>query len=473
MKNAIKIAVVAHHSDNSSNASGNLDNKWVTAFSQLLKLRLGQLINRTILVEQFFPSDMAGGSSTETKSFDYVIAVYSQWFIRSQECIDYVKFLLGNENETRLWVVSMQSLNPALYPSALKPDQIFQFWRNQGQEGKSFLYQTLSTNDKSYWSLIDDMANMVSLKIKEKQVKNAQNKNRFTVYLAEVSEDLQDYYDILKRELLDMDVRVLPESPLSRNIAELTAEVRAAVSSSELSLHCLGAEYGFIPAGSNRSLIEIQNDIAEEYFSTHDGKRLVWIPENCKSADEKQSLLLEETKSLKKKSSNTEVIVGVVELYKSIVMNYIRELRELQEGSKQNKKIAKNQLYVICDYNDHDWYEEIEKNIGNSQLNVVSSAFEPNERALRETHVNFLNSTDSVLFVYEAGNEKWLNIRIADLQRARSYGREKGEIPYSIAVGRKKKSKIKQLESLDCEVFDLTSKSFNSELKSWIQQHKN
>jgi hypothetical protein len=113
---------------------------------------------------------------------------------------------------------------------------------------------------------------------------------------------------------------VLPETALPTQISEFNAALKALLLQCDFSVHMLGTDYGSIPEGSNRSNVEIQNDLAEEWLSKEDKKRLLWVPEGIIPTDERQRILIDDAKTSMKSTGSAEVVVGVIEIFKSVGM---------------------------------------------------------------------------------------------------------------------------------------------------------
>src|SRR5438552_4110531 len=109
----------------------------------------------------------------------------------------------------------------------------------------------------------------------------------------------------LRRELQDRGYLVVPDRPLPDSAPELAVAVRADLEKSKLSVHTIGAKYGRVPEGELRSVVAIQNAIAQERAIP----RILWIPVGVEAVDPRQEAFLASVRQ----HSGSEDAVEVVE----------------------------------------------------------------------------------------------------------------------------------------------------------------
>src|SRR5262249_11648730 len=158
--------------------------------------------------------------------------------------------------------------------------------------------------DQRYWEKLDDLARDIARLLESlKQEKSSANSANLqpqsaavdsqeprpsvspsdatAVYLAEVTDDLDDYRDQLRRTLSQQGIRVLPESPLAPQSPDFADAMRQCLRSAVLSVHMVGQYYGKKLAGE-RSLTHIQCDlaaeIAREAKPAQPFSRFIWTP---------------------------------------------------------------------------------------------------------------------------------------------------------------------------------------------------
>ena len=84
------------------------------------------------------------------------------------------------------------------------------------------------------------------------------------VYLAETTADLKEDREAIRRDLQQHGYTVLPACGLPMVCPDVTAKVTADLAQCRMSIHPIGGAYGLVPEGDDKSLIEIQNDLAIE-----------------------------------------------------------------------------------------------------------------------------------------------------------------------------------------------------------------
>src|SRR5262249_19356720 len=91
-----------------------------------------------------------------------------------------------------------------------------------------------------------------------------------TVYLAETASELDPERNDIKREFEQHGYHILPsvDLPLRATAADIEEKVRHYLESAQVSVHLLGANYGFVPnRGAGRSIVRIQYEAAQRYDS--------------------------------------------------------------------------------------------------------------------------------------------------------------------------------------------------------------
>lgn len=100
------------------------------------------------------------------------------------------------------------------------------------------------------------------------------------VYLAEVADDLEETREGVRRSLEQHGIEVLPASPLPREAGALRTRVEADLARARFSVHLVGTLYGKRPAGDERSIPQLQYDIAGPGARRDQtgATRIAWIP---------------------------------------------------------------------------------------------------------------------------------------------------------------------------------------------------
>jgi hypothetical protein len=152
---------------------------------------------------------------------------------------------------------------------------------------------------RQYWARLDDLAHDISELLQILETGAAPGTpagapgSKGTIFLAETSFDLQERRDTVKRELLGHGYAVLPDRPLPLFGPECEALVREALARCRMSIHMVGRNYGVVPEGATRSLVELQNELAIERGAAGGFSRLIWMPPGLEIQDERQQRFVE------------------------------------------------------------------------------------------------------------------------------------------------------------------------------------
>ena len=69
--------------------------------------------------------------------------------------------------------------------------------------------------------------------------------------------------------------------------------VLAALRDAKVAIHLIGALYGFVPEGEERSIVELQSDEAIYQASTSSAARIFWLAPNAQPQDPRLSALVD------------------------------------------------------------------------------------------------------------------------------------------------------------------------------------
>jgi len=477
----LNIAIIAHLADNKhSSVNGR---PWVQTFANNLKIRLTQLTGKRVDIQEIYPQELSGGAQiSKDQEYHVILPVYSKWFLQSEDCIRVTQEIQSKyvSKPSKCIALIRKNIDSSRFPLAISLNNQLDFWswNEETEKAEGFNPHDPAT-EKFFWAKLDDCANdiyafWVQNFQKKKKSKQSPNTNQLTVFLAESSDDISPYRDLLKRELLDKGLRVLPETKLPNQLSDLNASLNKMLSVADFSIHLLGSEYGEIPEGSNRSMVEIQNDISEELLSGEGKPRFVWVPEGIISQDERQRLLIEDAKSSMSNIGSAEVVVSVIEVFKGVVQEQTQRLQYEKENERHNEQIAgdKPSVYIICDFHDKQEIDKLSLEFKTDNCEVLLSAFEENESSLRKSHMDNLKKCDAVLFYYNRANEKWLTTRILEIKRMKAYGRSKDLFHAAVGFGKLKKKEKAAINIQSLPVLDFTKGYKSEEINQWVQNWK-
>ncbi len=489
MSKSLNIALVSHPAD--IKATPSQSKQWVDVFKRNLTLRLQQLtavpVNIHIFIaEENTPLDGDAFAPDNLSGFQILLPIYSKHFFRSMACIaltEKIQKELSTEDALCIGVFR-HHLEHASLPIAIRLSHKIYFWRKDIKQDRILLFEPGNTEtERLFWGKVDDCANEIYAHWLKSEIpletnvqsENKANTEQVVVFLAECGHDMLPYRDLLKRDLSDKGVRVLPETPLPTQISELNTVLKPLISQCDFSIHMLGSDYGSIPEGSNRSIVEIQNDLSEEILSKEDKKRFLWVPQGIIPSDDRQRILIDDAKTAMKSTGSAEVVVGVIEIFKGVLEEALNKLIFLKRKIRGNQveEAILPKLYIVCDYEDREALLAVKPEVEQLGCEIVFSAFEDSETRIRTLHMEHLRECAGVLFYFNHGSDKWLKTRILETQRVKAYGREQADFAKAIGIGPKRMDWMEQLHNSDYALFDFNTALPKLDLAVWIQNWNN
>jgi uncharacterized protein DUF4062 len=113
------------------------------------------------------------------------------------------------------------------------------------------------------------------------------------VFLAWTTGDLSEEREKLRRALEARNYRVVPTGAPPLDAAGVRESVLAALSEAKITIHLVGALYGFVPEGEERSIIELQSDEGLYQASNSAAARIFWLAPNAQPQDPRLGALLD------------------------------------------------------------------------------------------------------------------------------------------------------------------------------------
>ena len=149
------------------------------------------------------------------------------------------------------------------------------------------------------------------------------------IYLAECSYDRKQDREALEGELRRLGYRVLPDRELPRDEAGYVDSVEGLLSDCELAVHLIGASRGAVPDGpSEKSTVELQNELAVSRSKNAALKRVIWLPEGTHSDHAAQQAFLEALHKDPDAQFGADLITGDLEALKTTIYATLKRLEE-------------------------------------------------------------------------------------------------------------------------------------------------
>lgn len=427
-----------------ASATGNenqVTTAWSTRFINYLTLLMSRLSERKLTflshddmrVRQSVLGENPGSVYTNTAVF---IIVLSPEYVQSKSYIKEIEDLYGwlqtdrteNGKKNRIFKVFPQPVETEQQPECLRNELSYNFFEINRYNKKPITFDLSGKEgpNEKFWSKLVDLAydisdvlgEMSGIKISGRPLKNCPG-----VYLAETTFDQAENRDMLKRELQYLGYRILPVLPIPEEAEKARLAIEQCIAESTVTVHLLGSWYGDFIKNSKLSFIDFQIKTVKDFISAKQNSpkpyQIIWIPNDIKPTDQRQSLYL---KRLKRDEAQymTEIIETPFEVFKTILNTRLYELT-----NPPLKPIAeKNKLYVIYENSSASRMNEFNNIMRGKGFDILEHSSNGEENPLGR-HINNLLAADAVLIYKGDSTMDWLNSKIRDLVKAPGYGKSK------------------------------------------------
>lgn len=392
------------------------DKGWVLNFvddlEKSLAMKLGKKENETPFIwkdEELERNKLLTDALVnELKKTAVFLIIMSPSYLKSDWCGKELKQFLEiaqDKNASgRIFIVEIDELNRNEYPTEIDKNLLtYRFWtKEKGSKAKT-LGIPKRDNEEYYTRLIDirnDLAKELSRIKDSANTLQAQPTYKSTIFLAQVTDDLDEKREEIKRYLKDSGYKILPEDNwyAKESFNELREDIKQNLNQSSLYVQLLSNLPGKKILNTENTLVKFQFEMAQ----TSGKKMLIWRPSNFNTEDV--------TSPEHKKILESEYVrTGIFEEFKAAITTALQPAPAPLPPAPGNSKF----LYICTDEIDKDYCEntilkiidernqEIETN--NIQKNKIDCFFplenasSPDSRKYNDD--SFLIS-DAALFVY-------------------------------------------------------------------------
>jgi hypothetical protein len=469
---------------NDDNLQTGEANGWVTDFKRFLELMLVQVLGKKPNIMLKSEHDSISGGNLDKVAV--LIPILSPAFIASGESLDTLEafFTSCKKGETqRVFKVLKRPVSLEEQPvklTTLIGYELFEFDQDSGKV-EDYIDFFSPEAERDYWMKMVDLAydiheSLLSLnQIKNKGDVKKLNERR-CIFLAETGHDLSIQRNIIKRELQRHGYKVLPDHTLPQDINKLKKELEKELEECNLSIHLIGSSYGDIPIGSDKSVVDIQNQIASQRSVNTQDKtkfsRLIWISNQLNQASEKQMSFIENIKRDLSSSEGTEILQTTLEDFKNIIREELIEVgidKKLGKGQTLTEN-GKQTIYVLHDKIDTKAVKPIKEFIEKAGYTVLVPTFEGELLELRRNHINNLRSFDAAVIFQGEVNNQWVRMKLLDLLKAPGFGRRKAIKGKAIISNRKDKLDITAYKNYNVTLISGDDKVTINSLKGFLAE---
>ena len=448
MQNADDIFISYAHLDNQSPFD---DPGWVSAFHRALEVRVAQLLGKKPRIwrdpeltgNDVFPEKL----SERIRKAVALVCVLSPRYVKSDWCqreLDEFsngpRPIVGDDAKARVFKVVKTYLPIERQPEPIQPLLGYEFYKMDPETRRvQELDVTIDpTAKRDYLARLDDLAHDLRDLLEKVDAGSASETNgaKGTVYLAETSLDLKDDRDSLRRDLLRHGYRVLPDRSLPLAADELEDVVREQTQRAQLAIHLIGDDYGVVPEGTSRSIVELQNEIAADRAGTGALQRLVWMQPDLEVRDPRQQTFIEAVRDDERTYLASDLLEVPLEDLKTQVHHRLEALEREEPEPAAEAAGGPPQLYLICDQRDEDSdnLRALEDFLFERGFEVVLPQFEGDEDEVRQDHVANLTASEAFLFFYGAGSSQWVRHQLRELEKSRGYPGKQPTLAHALYI---------------------------------------
>jgi hypothetical protein len=466
---------------------GPQNEHWITLLDEHLTNRLKMLIGGEVSVwrdDKLQGNDVFAESLSERLAkVEILVSVCSPRYLKSEWCQreldEFVRAAQATRGiqvgtKSRLFKVLKTPVPREELPPILEPLLGYEFYEAL-PESDHFREFLMNPNEEDRWKFyarVDDLAQDVAKLLGElegqadvaAQGATAAGK---TVYLAVTTPDMSEKRDDLKRELERRGFDVLPAAALPSTFQELSEAVAKDLSSSSFSIHLLGAGYGPAPDGGDKSISELELDLAGESAAHQGLVQLIWLPDDVEPADERQKDLIKRLEATNVVQS-VEVIRAPLHGFKSHVLDTIAQTKAPAPAPAAADSSEEATVYLVHEPADLEAADALRVELEARGCTVLMPMTEGSETELREVHQTSMVLSDAVLIYYGKCTEHWVRMRLFDLMKAPGWGRTEPYRATAVWIGEPTTPQKAELRAGDALILTATESSKSPSVELFI-----
>jgi hypothetical protein len=423
--------------------------RWISLLDEHLSVRLEQLAPEHRV--SIWRDDKLQGNDVFAESLEQrlgevavLISVCSPRYLLSEWCQKELnEFVRAAEakgglevgTKSRVFKVMKTPVPLDELPPSLAPLLGYEFYEVM-PEGDRFREFLLNPDEEARWKFYaraDDLAQDIAELFDDLGNEHASPEaaTAGTVYLAVTTSDVSEGRDDLRRELQRRGYRVVPDHEMPLVADDVSAAVTGWLSESDFSIHLLGRRYGARPEGEDRSIPDLQLELARGFAEREELTQFISIEEGLEVVDEEQVELIERVETTNAGSS-VEVVRAPHDRFKTHVLDTMSQqpLSGTTHPSPEGRTV-----YLAYEQADSEAADALQSMIEARGYNVISPLTEGSESEVREVHEASMVLSDAVLIYYGKSSEHWVKLRLLDLIKVRGWGRAEPYLAQALWFG--------------------------------------
>jgi hypothetical protein len=419
---------------------------WITNLHRALEIRVGQLLGEKPEIwrdPKLTGNDIFENTLVEQlKRVAVLVTIISPRYVKSEwtrrELVEFWKAAEAQggvtfHDKARIFKVMKTPIPREMDPPELQPLLGYEFFQIDPQSGRVRELDEVFGSDaqRDFWMKLDDLAHDIAalLEILQSEspaaVSGLQSTKKEAVFLAETTADLKDQREAIRRDLQQHGYIVLPARGLPLIASEMKTSLEEDLAQCRMSIHLVGKNYGFIPEGSNSSLLEIQNELAIERGKRGGFERLLWIPSGLAIEDERQAKVIHQLRMDPRMQAGADLLETLFEDLRTVIHDRLRNEPKLSQPRHCIVSPVENrgQIYLIYDQRDSAIVSQYADVLFEKGFEVLHPTFEGDEADVRQCHEENLRVCQGVLIFFGSTNEGWVRRKLREVQKSVGYGR--------------------------------------------------
>lgn len=427
---------------------------WVSLLHRGLDVRLSQLLGESPRIwrdPKLQGNEYFGDTILDQfPKVALLVSILSPRYLKSEWCMRELEHFFAaaeanggvrlNDNKARIFKVIKTFVPYDRHPSELDKLLGYEFYEfDESKRPREFGKTFGDESERKFWAKLEDVAYDIHQALELLSRQDAatheasyaaavpHQDSAKTIYLAEVTADLDDARNKIRRELQQRHYRVVPDQPLSNRTADFDAQVSTYLEQSDLSVHLLstvGGQGDSQPASADSDMEALQQQLmaarSREQIKLA-GKtnqeranfsRILWMPPTAK--------LAEADRFIQSLQSEPDFLSTNLESLKTLIHD--RLTRPVAVPRLDMAADDAPQIYLDCDERDLDnpdiesLYEWLDQH-----FRVVLPDFDDKGVTSSEA---LLKQCEAVLIYYGQASGLWLKRRLLAIKKT-LYGRSK------------------------------------------------
>ncbi len=369
-----------------------------------------------------------------------LMTVVGHGYVRSPYCLDeleqfaqHVRALTGAEpqDQRRIIRVEKEPVPPENLPEPIRSLSAKKFYRYV--DGRPVPYPWWEASEE-YFSLILDVVHDIEECLRV--IEGSKPRHRFTVYLADSTEDVIPLRNKVHRELLAQGALVLPQAAVPvRDARTYREHVRDIAKKCDFSVHVFGTNQPTVPEGGGESTSAIQWSVLGEREDMPGFHRICWVPQGGEAAIRAMSIV---------GSADPHRVTIVRDLPSRLYRAVVNRVRAFTAPKRRD--IPDDAMFLIATRRDRDWLRTrlegaagVEWFVGDeggpigppargsdSTLRIITVPDGLGRKDTAERHQWYLERASGWLLFHHSAAESWLQHHIQDFLKYRAARASRG-----------------------------------------------